>query len=812
MNEELYRDWGEASTIVDQLTEEISSQNLMEDNEAQTRFHIIDRLIRDVLGWRGGQIRLEQQAGSEGYIDYLLSAGDHKIVIEAKSLGKSFPSPSFKPKLKLSGNALGKGEIAKAIRQAIEYVESQDATLVVVTNGDCWCIFAPEESYSETYATVLFPLTKPGHGDIFFNLLSVLGVTTGSIDRFTNRPSLEERYLRLANQDSDIRVDRNNLADHIAPALETALNADSMLQDINQLASCFVTNEARTKYDKQLEIYLSDPRTRILKPAPRLKTGKSNSDIEQLFIGNKPNYAPPVTVLIGSVGAGKSTYLKHFELVKGRPILDQRNAHWVYIDFESMGPGGNVRSFLYERLRDYLNAEHPNNPTDYKNLIQPAYEEEINQLARGPLAIVAKDKEQFEKKISEIIYNDYIAIEPYVDKLFKHISKNHLCIVVLDNIDLYEDSDLERKVFAEGLSFSKRAFAHVIVSIRDKTYVRHMTDSTFDAYDLRKLWLDPPRLRSVISKRLSYSQMLLRDKSVTIRTSNGINLRVPSIADFFEIVQRSVLSGRAGEFIESMADTNVRRGLSMITHFLTSGHIEADRAIRKYVDGARSYTFPFHEVFKGSMLGQWKHLREGRSELVNLFDAKHGSRKLRLLRLLLLDFLAKRAQIESTVEVPVADCIELCSHYAAAPHHVIDTLNFLYDSSLIRNVHLDHIGSESTVVITKSGGYYIKFLSATFPYVEVCMFDTAIDTQTDESLWDELISLTSTIDHTFRLPVRMQYRKERISLFLGYLQDLENEMFEDSGLAPQGSIIASLSERVLAETDHAIRQATKYYS
>jgi hypothetical protein len=149
--------------------------------------------------------------------------------------------------------------------------------------------------------------------------------------------------------------------------------------------------------------------------------------------------------------------------VSGKRTLDQRKAHWIYIDFEQMGEQGNPRKFIYQSLLDYLQSDRPTSPTDYKHAVEPAYAQEIAALARGPLAPIQSQKDLVNQKDSEHIARDFNEVEPYVDKVLRHLARNHLCIIVLDNIDLYEKDALETSVFSEGLALSKRLFCHVIV-------------------------------------------------------------------------------------------------------------------------------------------------------------------------------------------------------------------------------------------------------------------------------------------------------------------------------------------------------------
>lgn len=804
------KDWGEVSETYDNIKKQIATKDLASDSEAQTRFDIIDRIIREVLYWQHGQISVEENSDgrNKGYVDYILRAGDYVIVIEAKKVGSTFPNPTKKKKLKLSGSILSSGEISKAIEQVDEYAIIKAAKVAIVTNGTCWCYYVPEDKDEDAYATIRFPFTDPHDAEQLFDLFASFNVLKGSLDGITNNRihSIENRLLSEVN-DSDSRVDRNNIADHIAPALDGALYAEALLNNPENLKRCYVATEARVKFDTMLGVHFADIKPITVEKAKRIKRDQKPSILNEYVSNAGPGFAPPVTLIIGTVGSGKSTYLKHFELVSGSETLERKNVHWIYIDFEKLGKKGNPRQFIYNKLRDYLLADHPNNPTDYKNCIEPTYQPEIMALAKGPYALIAGDKTEFKKFVTGYIDKDLQAIEPFVDKTLGYLSKKNVCIVVLDNIDLYEDEELETQVFSEGLALSKRIFCHVIVSIRDKTYVRHRNDSAFDAYELRKLWLDPPPFNSVLSKRLTYSKHLLKGKPAKVLLENGSHLMVPDLSVFFEIVHKSILNETAGRFIESMSDTNIRKGLALVTNFLTSGHIQADKAIRDYLIGNQSFSFPFHEIFKGTMLGQWKYYREDRSECTNIFDSRIGAKNSRLLRLYILQLLRINARNEQSIEVPVLECIRLFTRIGCSESQIVHTLNSLYKLGLLRNTTAEEIDSNSSIVLTKCGGYYISSLCKKFVYVETCLFDTAIE---DGKAWHEITSLTSYIEYETNIAKRMISRKQRIEVFLNYLTQLEQTVISLLGEEKDLNIMSSISDVTLKDVEYAIKRSEVY--
>jgi len=104
-------------------------------------------------------------------------------------------------------------------------------------------------------------------------------------------------------------------------------------------------------------------------------------------------------------------------------------------------------------------------------------------------------------------------------------------------------------VFAEGLAYPTIEFT-CDRQLARSYFWRHRNSAAFNAYELRKLWLDPPPFRPVLSSRLYLFPKDSEGKSAKIALANGMQLVVPDLGVFFEIVQRSVLQGPAGEYIE----------------------------------------------------------------------------------------------------------------------------------------------------------------------------------------------------------------------------------------------------------------------
>lgn len=111
-------------------------------NEAGTRFHVLDRVLMEVLGWPNDQIEPEK-AVVEGFVNYTLHSLEARpqLIIEAKRGGKlSLGTASQKvSELVLGGSVLKPAQ--NAVRQAVGYASLKSVSPACVTDGRIWLFF-----------------------------------------------------------------------------------------------------------------------------------------------------------------------------------------------------------------------------------------------------------------------------------------------------------------------------------------------------------------------------------------------------------------------------------------------------------------------------------------------------------------------------------------------------------------------------------------------------------------------------------------------------------------------------------------------
>ena len=128
-------------------------------NEAQNRFHFIDRLLTECLGWEKPYIQVEHSTQGGDKTDYILGS-PIKAVLEAKREAKHFGSlPYGKPTVvrKLAPLLKASPNLSEAVTQVLQYCVLRGAPIAIVCNGPQLLVFQ-----------ALTPGLSPLNGEGFF--------------------------------------------------------------------------------------------------------------------------------------------------------------------------------------------------------------------------------------------------------------------------------------------------------------------------------------------------------------------------------------------------------------------------------------------------------------------------------------------------------------------------------------------------------------------------------------------------------------------------------------------------------------------
>ncbi|MDO9117567.1 MAG: hypothetical protein Q7U39_06395 [Nitrospira sp.] len=106
---------------LDALLLRYSKLLLSDANEAETRLKVIDKVLKEVLGWHEEDLTVEERCSEDSktvFADYIVRTATTSLIVEAKKLGRHSPYQ----RIKNLENWVAFSEKGKLERQFVKFV------------------------------------------------------------------------------------------------------------------------------------------------------------------------------------------------------------------------------------------------------------------------------------------------------------------------------------------------------------------------------------------------------------------------------------------------------------------------------------------------------------------------------------------------------------------------------------------------------------------------------------------------------------------------------------------------------------------
>lgn len=549
-------------------------------NEADTRHRIIDRVIHECLGWDRAHTRVERRLNDE-YSDYELGV-PAKVLIEAKRSGTYFDIPIEADKYgilrSIRSLCARSKDFEKAFRQAHRYCAERGIQIGVVSNGSQTVVFLgvrndgipPEEGKCllfngfeqlEENFPRLWQAISPSAPDQQ-TLLSDLASSapTGVPQRLSNYvPGYPSFRYPSASQQS-----LRTLSDLL---IEDAPNTPSVRRRFYE--ECYCENGAlardallgksilSARYAAMFSPSEQSPTIQPVRPKEDDKYGLS-SEVVAEALGRRP------IVIIGDVGVGKTSFIRHLVYVKAADEIEQ--SIFIYIDLGTQANlGQNLRDFMIQEIERQLLDEH--GVDLHEDLfVRGVYHGELIRFERG---IYKKLKEtapdRFLEKQIEFLEEKTADKITHLQRSVKHIARGRRkqLVIAIDNADQRSLQD-QQDAFLSAQEFAATWEALVLVALRPRTYFVSKASGSISAYSQRILTISPPRIDLVLEKRLKFS-LDLAEGRLPLERLDGISIRLDAIALFLKALLHSLKRNRdISELLSNITGGNIREVLELV--------------------------------------------------------------------------------------------------------------------------------------------------------------------------------------------------------------------------------------------------------
>lgn len=758
--------------------------HLESGNEAATRLRVIDRVLKEVLLWNDEDIKPEEHVTEDGnttYADYILKTANIALVVEAKKAGADFKSISGKRREKLSNTFL-QSELGVAILQARDYARKFGIDYAVATNGNVWACFPAQRhdqiKFNESTALIFWSLNDCLNESYqeFYDLLSREHVISGSLEtallgRIENQ--VEDRKLRNFFTQQTKTPYKNPIYDLLSDEIRSSFSESIAELESESFDKCYVSTPESIRFDKKIRMNIGRRsgviNRQILKGLNEKDAKKITSKFE--IRGKKDirfnNSKPLAMLLLGTVGAGKTTFIHYMRKVRLKELFNNQNhvekTHWVHINFLNNPPGNSAIDFIYNCLKEYIIS---NPELTSQEFVFDAYKKDIDAINSGPLFLLSEQERN--KKVSNYLFDEYNKTKPYVEKIISHITIKEPFFLVIDNVDQIESDEIQSSIFTESFSIARSLSLNLILSLRQSTFLRHKSSPAIDAFDFETILIEPPRISSVIAKRFALVKYMVSGKHGEFIAENGAKIHLDDVSILVDILSGSVLGSEIGNRIEVMATDDVRLSLRMTREFLERGYTSPGKAVEIYRSQGR-YLLPRHEAFRAIMLGTSTTYSESTSSIANPFDANLAVSQMQLLRFYILNVIVNYASDTAFRQVDGSILTENLRKIGVGDVFSLKVITDLCEKRYLFTVNHGSPSLNSSFIPSRLGGYIVKELVSNFTFLECMLYDTYIS---DTKIWRKIRELTSDIDSERDIVKRVKLRVFRVKIFYTYLRKI----------------------------------------
>lgn len=417
----------------------------------------------------------------------------------------------------------------------------------------------------------------------------------------------------------------NEFAEPLFPVLIKYFDDSAETPD-EVIDRAYVTSDELTRYEGILETYLKDRTVNI--GGSQLKTIETSRTSANVLTGeiqrfaSKPGFFSRVQIVVGSVGSGKSTFIRrYYRHLMTREVREK--TIWAFIDFNNTGSQNDMNGYVAEQFLkslEELNGYDIYEEETLDKILAPhmlKFERANKSLKKDNPAEFAARKATERAKVM----NDK---ERFAEALARHYAgeQGQGLVVVFDNVDKLS-TDRQLAIFESAQWFKNLTKSLVIVNLRDVTFETHRDEKPLDAFiNAINFYIRPPRFAQVIRKRLELMMETLpgevdKKQEYTLKSGQKVKYKSDRLGEFVMRIYLSLFDSRdMTSMLEALVAKDVRRALGMFSDIIISPHISTNQITGAAIAGDEGYLIPEYIIVRALMRGRYQFFT-GQSKFIH---------------------------------------------------------------------------------------------------------------------------------------------------------------------------------------------------
>lgn len=496
-----------------------------------------------------------------------------------------------------------------------------------------------------------------------------------------------------------------------------------------------------------------------------------------------------IMLLIGGIGAGKSTFLyRYFKIL----LKGTKDVVYFITDFRKAAIDTcNIEPFIFQTILDIWSIDYADKHDEFS---------EINKRLDTATDLKAK-------------------LKSLIDDL--HALKKNI-VLVIDNVD-QQPREYQEKLFLVSNSIMDTFKIIVIVSLREETFMQSMRIGVFDAFNIPKFHIPSPNMLSMLRKRIEVTLSIL-DKECQETLSNSSIVKYEEeirvkLEMYFKILLGSLDKSNTQSkaiirILDNVSCGNMRLALEMFRDFVQSGNTDIQTIFNVVeTNEFRLYQISAHQMIKSIMLGDNRYFYDSRSIVLNVFDFDTTISDSHMNSLRILRYLHERENRKSAFQIrgfiDINEILNAADDVLISKDVVCSSIGRLVEYGLaeLDTLSKTDLQNASYVKITITGKFYLRYLVHELIYFDLISVSTPIS---DSNLFRYLIRKITNVD--------LRNRNQKARMFVDYLKAAEDE---EHTLHPEYAYYEFTSYRfmpliqkhIIKQIDNINdRQRTRYYN
>lgn len=494
-------------------------------------------------------------------------------------------------------------------------------------------------------------------------------------------------------------------------------------------------------------------------------------------VQNKDKVTKQICLLIGSVGAGKSTFVQYLR-DKALPSELLKETHWLSIDLNAAPvTKDRIYSWLIDTAIKQLRVSFPEVDFDDLAFIQKVFAREIQAIKKGPLALLEGKSPLYEQELYKQTIKLVKNQDNFLKAVLRHLfdSRNILLICVLDNCDKRNRD--EQLLMFEVANWLRVSFnLMVFLPLRETTYDIYRNEPPLDTVIKDLVFrIDPPLLIQVIQKRIQYAyREISRDQSdFCYYLTNGMAVRCKrsEVENYLKVILFTLFENDFfRKLMIGLSGRNIRKGLEIFLDFCKSGHLSENDILRMRTT-SEVFQIPNHLITRIMLRGTRMFYDETSSRIKNIFHSEFTDTiPDPFVRLSILDWFRSRFRIQGPTMMKgyhrtsdlIAD-LTLLGHAEAVIMREIESL--LSEECIISETQEYKCDPDALVCITPAGTTLLDLLN-NIDYLATTSEDSFFrDNEAAKAIADNISGRSQATRFS------KQNTLENASTFVNYLQD-----------------------------------------